>query len=103
LHAESECKKNGDSCAIDWDPWTGAQDGEIIGEPKFTVKYVRGKTAKIIVSYTFDNGPLEKRTSRSATVILARSPPSSCWAVADVESMSLGSVRSYLERAYNKH
>lgn len=34
LKQEFLCKQAGYSCKIDWNPWTNAQDGEIINLPK---------------------------------------------------------------------
>lgn len=79
--AELECAKHEGECGINYDPWLGAQDGEISGTPRFSV--ISGDMvhwAVVQVSYRF----VIADTSAPHTVeLVLHRQPNGCWAVND--------------------
>ncbi len=96
LVAEFKCKSKGDSCRIDWDPWTDAQDGDIVGQPiiKLISENETDASVRVFLKFKFD--PLKKPRSISAIVLLKRSNRESCWKVDDFETPSHRSLVEYL-------
>lgn len=82
LDKEFKCAQ-GEVCALEADPWTDAQDGDIKNPLKFTLISNSGVLAKVQMTYTF---ALDKKRRRlqSATLLLQREPASNCWLVADL-------------------
>ncbi|MEO6972754.1 MAG: hypothetical protein ABI135_04935 [Rhodoferax sp.] len=75
----------GDVCAIDFDPWTGAQDGDVRQPIRFALVSGGDDHAVVSLRYTFALDRT-RRQSRSATVKLERGASGRCWRVADVMS-----------------
>lgn len=101
LAAEAQCKRGGETCAIDWDPWTSAQDGDIEGSPKFSLLAQTHTNARVRVALRLraGEGPL---LSRNTTLVLTRSARMECWAVSDLEMGTRGSLRKLLTLALPK-
>ncbi|MEO7128867.1 MAG: hypothetical protein ABI040_08420 [Rhodoferax sp.] len=81
---EHRCE-SGDVCAIDFDPWTGAQDGEIRQPIQFALVSGDDDHAVVRMRYTFALDRTRRR-SQSATVKLDRMASGRCWQVADLIS-----------------
>lgn len=80
------CPK-GDVCAIDWDPWTDAQDGEIVGPVAFSVAERTTTTAVVRMQYRFLNSsnPLDA-TDEVNTLRFELQKKTGCWGLIDLES-----------------
>ncbi|MGH8821718.1 MAG: hypothetical protein ACREWJ_10555, partial [Rhodoferax sp.] len=75
----------GDVCAIDFDPWTGAQDGDIRQPIRFALASGDDDHAVVTMRYDFALDRT-RRLWQSATVQLERGASGRCWRVADVMS-----------------
>jgi len=88
LEANLSCRDLGESCAIDWDPWTDAQDGEIGGPVAYAVNHLDSKTARISVTFSFpgDLRPGERAERRTVVLQFQRDVSRKCWLLADLIS-----------------
>ncbi len=102
LEAESACRRRGGSCAIDWDPWTGAQDGSVIGEPTTVVVLDSQLLSKVQLSFVFDAGPQIAHSTRQAVVVLRRSSPAACWKIDDLVTDQAGSLKGLIQASAKK-
>ena len=84
LAYEHRCEA-GDVCAIDFDPWTGAQDGAVRQPVRFALVSGGVEHAVVRVRYAFVLDRT-RRQSQSAAVKLERGASGRCWQVADVMS-----------------
>lgn len=103
LAYEYQCEA-GDECAIDSDPWTGAQDGDVFPPVRFAQASRHGDHAAVTLRYTFALDGTQRRT-QSATVRLERGASGSCWRVADVispEGISALHVIEEFRRQYGR-
>lgn len=82
LDREYKCAQ-GQVCAIEADPWTDAQDGEIGKPVEFATVSNSGAEATVSMTYTF---VLDKahREPRSAKLLFQRKSPTECWLVSDL-------------------
>lgn len=87
LRSEHACRDGGELCAIDADPWLGAQDGEAV-DPRFQAE---GRD-RVRVAYRFELG--EERSERSAQLLFVHER--GCWRIADLISPDGGSLRRSL-------
>ncbi|WP_227657542.1 DUF3828 domain-containing protein [Candidatus Magnetaquicoccus inordinatus] len=95
LAQEYQCKKQGELCAIEADPWSGAQDGEIKKPISFRLLSGDNRSATVAMHYLFVmDGKKEKQ---SATLQLERNNPNACWQVADIVSATGSSLRQLLQ------
>ena len=96
LSFEYRCRIGEGMCAIDADPWTAAQDGEIEKPIAFHLLSGNNQTATVGMHYTFaiDQARKEKRTAK---IHLERNNPKGCWVVADLVSPDGSSIRQMIE------
>jgi hypothetical protein len=83
LDREFKCAQ-GEICAIETDPWTDAQDGEV-GKPiEFASVSNSGTEAAVSMTYPFtlNKGHHEQK---HATILLQRKSPTECWLISDVK------------------
>lgn len=99
LKSEYECKKNHESCAIDWDPWTAAQDGEIVEGPKYRKLREDGHNSYIEVRVRLH---VSKETSvwRSTTVVMLKGNTDACWQIVDHDLGPRGTLTRLLTQSH---
>lgn len=79
---EHNCKR-GEVCAIDYDLWTAAQDGEIAGPIDFRLVSSTERRAVVGMHYTFalDNS---RRQQQTVLLHLEKRSTDACWMIADL-------------------
>lgn len=82
LEREYKCAQ-GQICALEADPWTDAQDGEIGKPVEFATASNSGVGATVSMTYTFI---LDKahRKQQHATLLFQRKSPTDCWLFDDL-------------------
>lgn len=80
---ELACREQGQVCAVDWDFWTSAQDGDVEGAAKSRLVLQRRDLAKVNLRYSFRPTPDSKATSLRAGVLLVRESDG-CWRIDDI-------------------
>ncbi|MBF0097654.1 MAG: hypothetical protein HQM04_14505 [Magnetococcales bacterium] len=92
LSQEYQCRLGGELCAIDVDPWSGAQDGTIQKPITFRQTSNDRQSASVDMQYTLaiDASHKEKLVS---TLLLERNPTHSCWQLADLITPAGDSLR----------
>jgi hypothetical protein len=84
LTYEHQCASS-EVCAIGFDVWSGAQDGEIKPPMRFNTASSRQNKAVVNVRYTFSLDATHSRR-QTAKIVLERTDTKACWVVADVFS-----------------
>lgn len=83
LAAHYRCIKAEGICHIDYDPWLGAQDGEIHPPLEFSVTARQGDRASVRMAYRFVvAGP--QGTRHQVTLMLRAKTADKCWQVDDL-------------------
>lgn len=96
LQKEYRCTEPGELCAIESNPWTDAQDGEI-GEPiKFEAISSSDTSSSVKMSYTFILSENQK-WAQSITLLLLRNSVKDCWKLADLKSTKEESFLEFIE------
>lgn len=92
----------GELGAIEADPWTDAQDGEIHPPVTFTCLSNSSKKASVQMSYIFF---IDKNRSWLQTVIinLEKDPTSTRWLISDLTTPHGGSLLNLIEKYHEKH
>ena len=92
----------GELGAIEADPWTDAQDGEIHPPVTFTCISNSGNKARVKMSYIFF---LDKNRSWPQSVILKlqKAPTSTKWLVSDLTTPHNGSLIDLIEKYHQKY
>jgi hypothetical protein len=82
---EIACREQGEVCAVDWDVWTGTQDGDV-GQLIATreVERKQANLAKVKMSFEFLPSPTSSKEIRSVIVTAVRDE-SGCWKVDDLQ------------------
>lgn len=101
LAREHRCAK-GELCAIEADPWTDAQDGDILRPATFKTTTNSGTQAEIKMSYYFALSTSQKRL-QSVALKYRHSELSGCWELADLISPSGQSLVNHLEKWHKKY
>lgn len=70
-------------CHIDYDPWLGAQDGDIGSPMSFDLKSINRTNALVAFKYTFLNGKSHTK-EHIVQIRLIPSKSSQCWEVDDL-------------------
>ena len=83
LDREYKCAQ-GDVCAIEADPWTDAQDGEMGKPVEFATVSNSGTEATISMTFPFilDKANHEQK---HATILLQRKSATECWLIGDLK------------------
>ena len=98
VEAELKCSEKNGLCNLDYDPWTGAQDGEV-GKP---VRFVLESRVTIVsppdiaivaMKFPFVMGP--KRSWPLTTHLILRKDKETCWLIHDFIT-PLGESLSYV-------
>lgn len=104
LDKQAKCSvKSGGVCALDWDPWTGAQDGEMSAKKTFEV--ADGKPLSAVALIKFElvlNG--YSYGAKEVKLELIRKEERACWQVADLvmpDGKSLSTVLSKFFSTYD--
>lgn len=86
LEKNWKCEDEGGGvCAIEADPWTDAQDGEMLTPPSFRVVDSTATTARIEATYRFGWKEMaDKATHEKSVVVLVKDAKSGCWQVDDL-------------------
>lgn len=101
LEKDHKCS-NGEICAIESNPWTSAQDGEI-GKPiDFKLASSSANAAAVRMSYMLELGTA-KKLPQSAELKLERNAAGSCWVVADLITPHDGSLRDTIEKWHKEY
>lgn len=101
LMKEYSCKQGGESCAIDWDPWIGGQDGEAIPPVIFKVSSQKDNSALTSVEVWLDIDKENKVTGPRTTLIsFRRKDKKSCWVLTEIY---LGNGRKLSDLLTNEH
>lgn len=82
---EIACRTQGEVCAVDWDLWTGTQDGDtgqLIAAQEIERK--QANLAKVKISFEFLPSPTARKEIRSVIVTAVRDA-SGCWKVDDLQ------------------
>lgn len=83
LAAHYRCTDAEGLCHIDYDPWLGAQDGEISPPLEFSATAHRGDRATVRMTYRFVVAkPPGQR--RQVTLLLQTAPGDKCWRIDDL-------------------
>jgi len=83
--------------ALDCDPWTNAQDGEICKPHSFTTLKAGQAEAVVRFNYTLALGP-ENRITQSVLMIFQRSASGPMWQFSDLVMPNNASLVALLER-----
>lgn len=84
LKTDWQCQKEGDECAIDGDPWTNAQDGDILQPPTYQLASSAANGAVVDMTYPFGwKGTPEQATQQTTHVSLVKNA-ASCWVLDDL-------------------
>lgn len=71
-------------CHLDYDPWLGAQDGEIAGDPTFSAKSIGLGRSTVTMAYRFEIEPGRPTKPHRVVLHLKAAPPPVCWQVSDL-------------------
>jgi hypothetical protein len=101
LDKEYKCAQ-GQICALEADPWTDAQDGQIGKPVAFATASNSGVKASVSMSYTFI---LDKkhRKQRRVTLLLQRKSLADCWLVDDLVGPRGDSLVQAIEKWFKEY
>lgn len=71
-------------CHLDYEPWLGAQDGEMAGNPKFSAKSVGPGRSTVTMAYRFEIEPGRPTKPHNVVLHLKAAPHPVCWQVSDL-------------------
>ncbi len=81
LDQEYKCAQ-GQICALEADPWTDAQDGDIGKPVEFATVSNSGLEANVSMTYPFILG--KKQRQKHTTLLLQRKSATDCWLIGDL-------------------
>jgi hypothetical protein len=97
LKDDWKCQNANEICAIGANPWTEAQDGEILGQPSFRTVSSGRTTAKVEMTYLFGWREMaDKAVSQRSYLYLAKDPATYCWVLDDLVGPQGQSLRQAL-------
>lgn len=100
LERDWVCQEPGEQCAISADPWTNAQDGDVLKSPHFE-RLAGTDPLKAVVEMTYPFGWQEtaaEATTQTTQIVLSRSKEDACWLLEDLR-VGASSLRETLESA----
>jgi len=100
LSREHKCSRN-ELCAVEADPWTDAQDGEITKPIRFKTTQKKGTTAAVRMSYAFSLSD-NRRWRQSVLVRLERNSVQGCWLISDLVSPKGQSLVGHIENWHRR-
>jgi len=80
ISAEVDCLKREGECSLDYDPWLGAQDGEI--SPPLRYAVVSDMEGYVVVQFTY-RFTIANTARPHAVEIVLHKQPDGCWKVND--------------------
>ena len=101
LDREYKCAQ-GDVCAIEADPWTDAQDGEMGKPVEFATVSNSGTEAAVSMTYPFMLGKAH-REQKQATILLQRKSATECWVISDLKGPRGESLLENVEAWHKKY
>jgi hypothetical protein len=101
LDREYKCAQ-GQICALEADPWTDAQDGDIGKPVEFATASKSDMQASVSMTYTF---VLDKahREKKHVTLQLERKSPTDCWLLGDLVGPRGESLVQAMEKWYQEY
>lgn len=78
------CQSDGESCHLDYDPWLGAQDGEMVEPVSFVAQSPSGGTISVRMRYGFESGGGSPTVPREVVLQLEKSTSPLCWRLSDL-------------------
>jgi len=101
LDKEYKCAQ-GQICALEADPWTDAQDGQIGKPVAFATASNSGVKASVSMSYTFVLDKKHRKPQR-VTLLLQRKSPADCWLVDDLVGPRGESLVQAIEKWFKEY
>ena len=90
LRKEAACPPQ-TRCALDWEPWTGAREGDVVGAPAFRRILESTYRAVVIMTYRHSaDGDGPSPPLRETKVTLVRDGATDCWRIDDIEPATGG-------------
>ncbi len=83
LEAHHQCQRQHGQCHLDYDPWLGAQDGEI-GAPLSWTLQIDGERAEVVLGYPLLLGAGQAPRSQQVRLLWQRTAAPACWLLADL-------------------
>lgn len=71
-------------CHLDYDPWLGAQDGEMAGTALFQVQHGDAASVQVAMTYRYMLEPGKPGRTRKVVLQLQPAQPPQCWQVDDL-------------------
>ena len=84
LRNHYRCIEKEGLCHLDYDPWLGAQDGDIAGTPTFTARRTPQGGIEVAMRYRFVLNPGEPGAPHEVVLRLQQTAPPQCWRVSDL-------------------
>ena len=101
LDREYKCAQ-GDLCAIEADPWTDAQDGEMGKPVEFATVSNSGTEATVSMTFPFILDKAHPQ-QKHATVLLQRKSAADCWLIGDLKGPRGESLLQNVEAWHKKY
>lgn len=98
LQNHYRCQVQEGLCHIDYEPWLGAQDGEVSGPISFSFASKGNGKASVSLRYLFELSRDRPKTKQTVVLHLASAEPPQCWRVSDLIT-PLGQSLAKLYRA----
>jgi hypothetical protein len=98
LQNHYRCQAQEGLCHIDYEPWLGAQDGEVSGPISFSFASKGNDKASVSLRYQFELSPDRPKKKQKVILHLATSKEPQCWKVSDLIT-PLGQSLATLYRA----
>ena len=99
LQKNYQCSQEG-VCALDADPWTDAQDGEVVPPYQFKTISRSALHSVVRVSYNFNNGP--SRSRKAVLLSFERASAKSCWVLTNFKSPSGQAISEVIEKYFSR-
>ncbi|GAA5181282.1 hypothetical protein GCM10025771_27870 [Niveibacterium umoris] len=84
LRAHYRCEGDGYVCHLDYEPWLGAQDGEVSAPVRYSIKERSHSVTRVAMHYQFLIEPGVPTTDREVVLHLKSAPPPQCWRLGDL-------------------
>jgi hypothetical protein len=85
LNKDWKCQEPGDQCAIGANPWTSAQDGDVLKPVTWKLASASDKKAVVEMSYPFGSENSEiKPVAQTTSLSLIKNPGTQCWVLDDL-------------------
>jgi len=98
LQNHYRCAAQDGLCHIDYEPWLGAQDGEVSGPISFAFSSQGNNKASVSLRYQFELSPDRPKKKQTVVLHLASAKEPQCWKVSDLIT-PLGQSLAKLYRA----